>query len=315
VRIVFGQAASTVMASYLEDLSPGHYKLKNEFNTQRKIEDAINASADATPEAKQKIAAIKTGLSFLVSNVILFRDIVQSGFHPRINAMDTPSFDCLDAWMKEKLIRLYNDYFYKRQDGFWAQQALTKLPALKAASDMLICGEDLGMVPDCVPSVMEDLCMLGLRIQRMPKETGVEFGVPGNYPYLTVCTTSSPDMSTIRGWWGEDYPRTQRYWKTILKKRGDAPSACEPETVREIVEQHLESPSMWAIFPIQDILAMSAELARPGDPREEQINDPANPHHYWKFRLHIAMEKLIAEKDFSSEIQKMVAGSGRLATY
>jgi len=314
VRIVFGHSSAEVILSYLEELSPGHYKLKGDFNTQRKIEDNINAPADAAPEAKENIAAIKSGLSFLVSNIVLFRESDQA-FHPRINAMDTPSFDCLDVWMKERLIRLYNDYFYRRQDDFWRLQALTKLPVLKSASDMLICGEDLGMVPECVGPVMEDLCILGLRIQRMPKETGAEFGDPAKYPYLTVCTTSSHDMSTIRGWWGEDYPRTQRYWKKILKKRGDAPSACEPETVRQIITQHLESPSMWAVFPVQDILAMSAGLRRPGDPREEQINDPANPHHYWKFRLHINIEKLIDEKDFSAEIQKMVASAGRLTTY
>ena len=136
-----------------------------------------------------------------------------------------------------------------------------------------------------------------------------------SYPYLTVCTTSSHDMSTIRGWWGEDYARTQRYWKTILKKKGDAPSACEPKVAEEIIGQHLDSPSMWAVFPAQDILAMSMSLCRPGDPREEQINEPADPHHYWKFRLHIALEKLVADKDFSGKVMRMVAGSGRNNTY
>jgi len=314
-RIIFGQETNTILSLYMEEASPGNYRLKSDFNTQAKVEKNIAAAADAPQDEKQKLEVIKRGLSYLISNVILFRDSEQAGFHPRINCMDTPSFDCLDTWMKEKLIHLYNDYFYRRQDGFWRGQAMTKLPVLKSASDMLICGEDLGMIPECVAPVMEELCILGLRIQRMPKETGVEFGKPASYPYMTVCTTSSHDMSTIRGWWGEDYARTQRYWKTILKKKGDAPSACESAIAEEILGQHLDSPSMWAVFPVQDILAMSETLRRPGDPREEQINDPANPHHYWKFRLHLQLEKLVADKDFSGKVMKMVADSGRCATY
>ncbi|MBU0606152.1 MAG: 4-alpha-glucanotransferase [Candidatus Omnitrophica bacterium] len=314
VRIIFGRETNNVISSYLEPTTPGHYRLRSEFDTQKKISENSTFPADAPEEAKRRNAAIKTGLSYLVLNVVLFRDADRPGFHPRINMMDTPSFDCLDVWMKEKLIAFYNDYFYKRQDDFWRSQAMNKIPVLMSASPMLIAGEDLGMIPDCVGPVMEDLGMLGLRIQRMPKEPDVEFSDPASYPYLTVCTTSSHDMSTIRGWWGEDYPRTQRYYKTILQKKGDAPSAASSGIVEAIIGQHLQSPSMWAIFPIQDLLAMSDDLKRPGDPREEQINDPANPNHYWKFRLHITLEKLLTEKDFSSHIEKIVITAGRSNT-
>lgn len=315
VRIIFAHEANNVISAYLEPAAQGHYKLRAEFDTQRKISENITLPGDAPDEAKHRNAAVKSGLAYLASNVVLLRDRNRPGFHPRINMMDTPSFDCLDVWLKEKLISFYNDYFYKRQDDFWKGQAMKKLPVLKSASPMLIAGEDLGMVPECVAPAMEELCILGLCIQRMPKDPDVEFSDPAKYPYLTVCTTSSHDMATIRGWWGEDYPRTQRYYKTILKKKGDAPSACDSAIAEAIITQHLESPSMWAIFPIQDILAMSEALKRPGDPREEQINDPANPHHYWKFRMHVTLEKLMAEKGFSSHIAKMVADADRSKSY
>lgn len=44
---------------------------------------------------------------------------------------------------------------FRRHDALWRGQALRTLPALMAASDMLICGEDLGFVPACLPPVMQ----------------------------------------------------------------------------------------------------------------------------------------------------------------
>jgi 4-alpha-glucanotransferase len=315
VKIAFGNLASKVIGEYLEDAGSGRYRLKAEYKIQAAVEAHLASPENAPQDQKDRNSKIRDGLFALISNIILFRDGKAGGFHPRINLMDTCSFDTLDEHDKEKLIHFYFDYFYHRQEDFWRKQAMIKLPVIKAASRMLIAGEDLGMIPDCVPKVMEELSILGLRIQRMPKETDREFGYPYQYPYLTVCTTSSHDMSTIRGWWGEDYARTQRYYNTILGHSGDAPSAFSPAICKEIISQHLDAPSMWAIFPIQDILAMSSELCRPGDPREEQINDPANPHHYWKFRLHIAMEKLLAKKEFNAELSEMVCAAGRGISY
>jgi 4-alpha-glucanotransferase len=315
VRMIFGPQAQYVIATYLEEKSPQHYRLKPEFSTQKQVAQFLVLPENANPELKAKNEMLKAGLFSLIMNVILFPDARMDGFHPRINMMDTCSFACLDTWEKEKLLHFYNDYFYHRQEDFWRAQAMKKLPVLKDASRMLICGEDLGMIPDCVPKAMEELCMVGLRIQRMPRETDREFGIPKDYPYLTVCTTSSHDMSTIRGWWGEDYSRAKRYYNTVLGHSGDAPSACTPEIVCQVITQHLESASMWAVFPLQDILGLDKGLCRPGDPREEQINDPANPHHYWKFRMHLTLEKLIEQKDFNERLKEMVARSGRHDPY
>ena len=229
--------------------------------------------------------------------------------------LDTASFACLDSWMKEKLTRLYYDYFYHRQEEFWRQQGMVKLPVLKKVSPMLVCGEDLGMIPQCVPEVMEELCILGLRVQRMPTEQGKEFGHPSEYPYLTVATTSSHDMSTLRGWWEEDRDRIIRYYRTVLGHEGDPPLSLDPDLCEEIVVSHMESPSMWAIFPIQDILAMSGDLRRPGNPREEQINDPGDPHNLWRFRVHLSVEELAKNEGFSARLRKMADDSGRRSPY
>ncbi len=121
---------------------------------------------------------------------------------------------------------LYINYFFHRQDYFWKKEAMQKLPELKRSTNMLICGEDLGMVPHSVPDVMNQLGILSLEIQRMPKDTGIEFFHPKDAPYLSVVTPSTHDMSTIRGWWEEDRIKTQHFYNYVLGHYGEAPFFC-----------------------------------------------------------------------------------------
>ena len=187
---------------------------------------------------------------------------------------------------------------------------MQKLPELKRSTNMLICGEDLGMVPHCVPDVMKQLGILSLEIQRMPKDPDIEFFHPKNAPYLSVVTPSTHDMSTIRSWWEEDRNRTQRFYNYMLGHYGEAPFFCEPWINKEIILQHLYSPAMWSIFLIQDIIGMSEKL-RSEKPREERINVPSDPKHYWGYRMHINLEDLIKEKEFNEELKTMMKDSGR----
>ena len=186
---------------------------------------------------------------------------------------------------------------------------MKKLPALLNATDMLICGEDLGMIPASVAGVMKELNILSLEIQRMPKGN-VIFGHPNDAPYLSVVTPSSHDMSTIRGWWEENRSLTQRFYNDILQNHGEAPFYCEPWICKQMIEQHIYSPAMWVIFPIQDLVALDSKLRRE-NPHEEQINVPANPKHYWRFRFHLNMEQLLNADDLNGMIKEMVVGSGR----
>lgn len=175
---------------------------------------------------------------------------------------------------------------------------------------MLVCGEDLGMVPDCVPDVMRQLGILSLEIQRMPKQNDCEFFHPADAPYLSVVTPSTHDMSTIRGWWQENMATTQRFYNHILNQSAGAPFYCEPWINRAIVLQHLYSPAMWSIFQLQDLLGMSEALRRE-KPEEERINIPADPNHYWRYRMHITLEQLLKEKDFNEELKGYLKNSGR----
>ena len=207
------------------------------------------------------------------------------------------------------------DFFYHRHNEFWREQGLRKLPPVRYATNMLICGEDLGMVPASVPGVMQQLGILGLNIQRMPSDPAVEFGHPAAAPYLSVVTTGSHDMSTLRGWWEEDRARTQRFFEHALGHWGEqAPYYCEPWVAREVLVQHLHSPAMWAIFPLQDLLALNAGLRRE-DPQAEQINVPSNPAHFWKYRLHLDLEELQKQASYTEELARLLTDGGRNKAY
>jgi 4-alpha-glucanotransferase len=313
INQVFGQYAQRVRDEFVVPNEYGTLELEMGSSTQRQVQDYF-ASLDDTEENK----SIKQGLFDLISNVILFEEEDMSEqaeargekFHFRFGMDTTLSFRNLDWHTQQKLKDLYIDYFYRRQDDFWKKEAMHKLPYLKRATNMLICGEDLGMVPHCVPDVMKQLGILSLEIQRMPKETSKEFFHPNDAPYLSVVTPSTHDMSTIRGWWEEDRARTQRFYNNILGQHGEAPYFCEAWINRAVVLQHLYSPAMWSIFQLQDILGMNEKIRRE-NPNEERINIPAIPQYYWRYRMHLTLEELLKQKEFNEELKGYVEHSGR----
>jgi 4-alpha-glucanotransferase len=300
---LFGGNAAQVVTQFLQARPDGRYAFKPEFDTQRKVEAWMNAQ-----KPSDFLTQVREGVYELQSNVILMP--APEGYAFRFGIEKTSSFQHLPEGVKAALKNLYVNYFYRRQDDFWQREAMEKLPALKAATQMLICGEDLGMVPACVPDVMEALGILSLEIQRMPKATGITFFHPKDAPYLSVVTPSTHDMSTIRGWWEEDRSLTQRFYNEILQRPGDAPYFCEAWVNRIILEQHFHSPAMWAIFQLQDLLGMDAALRRE-NPADERINIPANPKHYWRYRAHIALEDLLKAEGFNAGVRRLVDDSGR----
>ena len=306
IQAIFGPLADLAYP-FLQSQGDGRYSLHAQFKDQRSIE-AYFQTLEHTDENHQ----LKQALFDLVSNVILFEVEGSQGqsFHFRFNIEHTISFQHLDAHLKQMLKDLYIDYFFKRQDHNWMLESLKKLPALKRSTNMMICGEDLGLVPASVPDVMRQLGILSLEIQRMPKAMGKEFFHPAEAPYMSVVTPSTHDMSTIRGWWEEDKEKTQRFYNQELGQWGAAPTFCEPWINRVILLQHFYSPAMWSIFQLQDLMGMSETLRRQ-DPQEERINIPANPKHYWRYRMHLPMEQLLKEKEFNKELEDYIITAGR----
>lgn len=306
LKKALGDLADEARDRYLNSTCDGLYELKNEFSTQQDI--AFHFSREENTEHNVRL---KNGLMDLLDEVLFIEDPYQKGkYHPRICGDKTDIFMALSEYEQNCFRRLYEDFFYHRHNEFWKEKALEKLPPLIDSTGMLCCAEDLGMIPECVPSVMDMLKILSLEIQRMPKEAWVDFGNPKKYPYLSVCSTSTHDMSGIRQWWEENPEKAQKFYNEMLRHEGQAPRFAEPWICREIIEQNLDAPSMLCILPLQDWLACDGALRRI-DPREEQINIPAIPHHYWRYRMHLNLEQLKQSEHFNNTVRGLNEKTGR----
>lgn len=305
IERVFHERADEVKTKYLDHAHDDIWKMKAEYDTQRKVEKAFEGVTE------QRELNLRDGLYSLISNVLFVRDHKEEGkYHPRISAQFNFTYEALYDADKASFNRLYNDYFYRRNNQFWYDEAMKKLPVLVQATRMLVCAEDLGMVPDCVSWVMNELRVLSLEIQSMPKDPHVRFGHLGRNPYRSVCTFSTHDMATLRQWWDEDASRTQDYFNSMLYHEGNAPHPLPGWLARDIVSRQLASPSMLCVLSIQDWLAMD-ERIRLDDADAERINIPANPHHYWRYRMHINIENLMADKSFTENIRNLIVQNGR----
>ncbi len=306
----FGYDNEAVKAEFVTYDGFGKYTLKPAFSTQRLVEKHF--AAQPINDYNNKL---KHGLYNLISNVIFIEAkekqcAGKNYYHLRFGIENIAAFKALDGTNQHQLRELYVDYFFRRQDDFWKKEALNKLPALKLVTNMLVCGEDLGLVPSCVPDVMNQLGLLSLEIQRMPKNPHTPFFHPKDAPYLSVVTPSTHDMSTIRAWWEENAHQTQAFYNQILGQSGKAPRFCEADINKAIVMQHLYAPAMWSTFQLQDLLGIDADLRRQ-NPNDERINVPANPSHYWQYRMHMTLENLLEQNGFNNELHTCIIASGR----
>ncbi|MDR2955825.1 MAG: 4-alpha-glucanotransferase [Prevotella sp.] len=302
---LFGVYTFEAIEKYLQPVGDQYFQLREDFDTQAKVREYFMAYND------DKANHIRDALYSLCNEVLFIKDKNDpTKYHPRITAQYTFSYQDLEQGQKDAFNRLYDDFFFRRHNQFWREQALRKLPPLISSTSMLVCGEDLGMVPDSVPPVMHELQILSLELERMPKFAGARFSRLSDLPYLSVCTTSTHDMSPLRLWWKEERNVIQSYYNDILQCKGVAPEDCDSDICWQIVNNHLQASSMLTILPLQDWLSVDDKLKRP-DPGEERINIPAISRHYWKYRMHLTLEELINATAFNQQIRHAIEASGR----
>jgi 4-alpha-glucanotransferase len=304
---LFGAAANEVAGTYLTAAGDEHHlTLNRTCDTQRKIVHLFRQRPLDTEATK-----IRDGLLSIANEVLFLEDPYEaSKFHPRISVSHSYAYRELTPEEQMALEALTHAFFYRRHKECWKTEALKRLTPLIACTEMLICGEDLGMIPEAVHEVMDQLHILSLELERAPKTPGEMFANLQRLPYLSVCTTSTHDMNPLRSWWNEAEEVTQLYYRFVLQKEGRAPEECSSDLVGEIIERHLASSSMWTIIPLQDWLAMSDTL-KSRDAIRERINIPADPHHYWRYRMHLPLEQLLNAHDFNRKISHMIAVAGR----
>lgn len=303
----FGDRAMEVREKYVRHMQGDRYEMRPAYNTQRKIAEALKG--DLTESGK----ALRDGLMSLVTNVLFLPDHKEQGlYHPRVAVQYTLAYQALSDRERQALNRLYDDYYYRRNNDLWRRQAMLKLPRLIEATRMLACAEDLGMVPDCVPEVVGDLHILSLEIESMPKAASARFGMLANNPCCSVSTISTHDMPTLRQWWDEDLERAQAYYNEVLWKQGSAPHPMPGWLAEQVVANHLNCPSMLCLISWQDWMSID-EQARRRDHEAERVNVPANPCHYWRYRMHVSIEELQRNSTFNEKVARLVAQSGRKA--
>lgn len=301
----FGELADCARRQFLFPVTPRKYALLPEYDTQRKVEAYFAGKDDAESQR------LRAGLYALINNVLFVPDRAKpDSYHPRIAVQDEPVYDALAPSEKEAFNRLYDHYYYERHNRFWEEEAMRKLPELTDSTRMLVCGEDLGMIPGCVKGVINALRILSLEIQRMPKDPAQEFGNPAHYPYRSVCAISTHDMTTLRGWWQEDYNLTCNYYYHYLGGKGDCPREASGTLCDTIVLDHLRGNSMLCILSLQDWLSIN-EAVRYPDVDAERINIPARPHHKWRYRMHLTIEELMRTSALNDRIREMIQESGR----
>jgi 4-alpha-glucanotransferase len=303
---LFGEYTEDVKREYMELSADNYYNLKPSCDTQRKIEKLF-ANDNST-----RANALMLGLFTIANEVLFLADPYEQGkYHPRISGSSSFVYKDLSEENQRKFSHLSDDFFYRRHNAFWKEQALKTLSPLVNSTEMLVCGEDLGMIPETVPEVMNQLSLLSLEIERMPKEYGVEFANMAALPYFSVCTTSTHDMSPLRSWWKEDANKTQSYYNSTLHHDGEAPEGCSSQIAEQIIANYLRSDSMLAILPLQDWLSMDDSLKR-ADVDAERINIPAKTNHYWQYRMHLTIEALLQAEEFNEKVITLTKQCGRL---
>ena len=318
-RVSKERMAELVKQSGDADFQTKHFTLSAHGDYELNPEYRAQVKAWLMPESPARSLLLDAACE-----VLFVPDPDRKGYyHPRVGAQQTDAFAHLSAQDQAVFAHLHEDFFYHRNNQYWADEAMKKIPVVTQSHDaenlsvmlrpvpsqgMLPCAEDLGMVPASVKGVLNRLNILSLEIQRMPKEMGVRFGNVANNPYLSVATIATHDMAPLRLWWTENREQTQTFWRDALHHPGEAPQEATPAVCREIVESHLQSPSMFCLLALQDWLAISPEL-RSTHPEQEQINVPANPNQYWQYRMHLTLEALSKREAFNHQLKELIRKS------
>ena len=302
----FGGFAATVRSRFFL-MRDGLLELKPTVATQRAIMHAFSDGVlDVLPE--EDLAGVRRALLDVAAEVLLVE--VGGGYQPRISWESTEHYRRLSPDQRARFDAMAIDFFHHRHSEQWEHQGRITLPAVVAATNLLACGEDLGMVPDLVPRLMNEMGLLSLEIERMPKRLGAWIADPAEAPYLSVVSPSTHDTTTLRMWWEEDRELIGRYWREALGQHGDPPASATPEVCEAIVRRQLASPAMLCVIPMSDLLAMDGELRR-DEPASERINDPSNRHNKWRYRLQLAIDDLAGSDAFNDRLRAMIRDSGR----
>ena len=238
-------------------------------------------------------------LSQLCTETALIRDPYSERYHPRIAWERSLLFQHWEPSLQEAWLKVSHDFYYIRHNALFRDTGYSRLSSLVKQTGMLLCAEDLGMIPSTVPEVLHQLQILSLELERMPKDfTPNGWASPQLFPYHSIATTSTHDMPSLRGWW-HSLPEDKRQAYLIEelgRSREEVPALLAQETLvyRLILQHYLTSPALGVLLPLSDWMSIEGDLAKQS-PEEEQINHPERADHYWAYRLPFSAETLLRD--------------------
>lgn len=229
-------------------------------------------------------------------------------YHPRIAFEQSNLFASWSTVLQNKWLQLSSDYYYHKHNDLWERTAIERLSPLCQHSNILICAEDLGMIPASVPEVLTRLGILSLELERMPKQvTSTGLTQLETLTYQCVCTSSTHDMPPLRAWWESlhTYQQADYLCAQLPENRLNANNN-KADIYTKIITRHLSSPAMLTILPIQDWTSIDSTLHLQ-EAEEEQINYPEKPQHRWSYRLAYNIEDLLTpETDITKRIKTIL---------
>ena len=152
----------------------------------------------------------------------------------------------------------------------------------KAAGDTAVVAEDLGVVPDYVPTLLEKLGIPGFVIpQFLVDEKTREFTPKDEMTELAVTTWGTHDHAPLISWYHEltrkwrgpdghePWLELQRLMRFLGENPEEPPVFLTEKLHEAFLRALLESKSRWAIFVISDLFGIDWQFNKPGTATDE----------------------------------------------
>lgn len=221
------------------------------------------------------------------------------------------SYDTTTAWksLSDQEKRYISQYITEKMEDMeelWEKQARELLGVLANTTTMTACAEDLGANIKSMPSVLNDLSIMSLRVVRWNRQwekQGQPFFNFDEYPEKSVTTTSVHDSSTLRQWWLTEKD-VEDFFKAFPPEEDSViePGKYTPETAAYLLKKTAESRSIFCIHPVQDFFGLS-ETYYAENPEDERVNIPGSVNTFnWTYRLPVPVETLMKDTQLTKAI-------------
>jgi 4-alpha-glucanotransferase len=96
-----------------------------------------------------------------------------------------------------------NGFFDPRNESEWLEHGKSILSTMAHSTGMLLCAEDLGVIPKACPVTLAELGIPGNDVQRWTKDWKIkhDFLEPSDYRALSVAMLSTHDTTNWPAWW------------------------------------------------------------------------------------------------------------------